>query len=272
MARERHLEVRPFPPTRRLVLGAMRAGRHLAPIHGLICVDVTEARRRCADPAARLSFTAFIVACAARAAARHPEVHAYRDWRGRLVLHRYVDVATLIEVAGPDGPFPLAHLVRDADVREVADISAELRRVKADPVTSRDGRMLRRFGPLARVPGASAAFYWALARSVRMRRIAGTVSVTSVGMFAGGGGFGIGVPTVLSLGIFVGGAGPRPWVIADRIEIRDVLDLTITVDHNVVDGAPATRFAADLRRMLESAEGLDPACIDRHEPELRRRP
>jgi hypothetical protein len=134
--------------------------------------------------------------------------------------------------------------------------------------------MLQRFGPLARVPGATAAFDWALARSVRMRRIAGTVSVTSVGMFAGGGGFGIGVPTVLSLGIFVGGAGPRPRVVADRIEIRDVLDLTITVDHNVVDGAPATRFAADLRRMLESADGLHPAPAsnDRHEPELRRRP
>jgi pyruvate/2-oxoglutarate dehydrogenase complex dihydrolipoamide acyltransferase (E2) component len=30
-----------------------------------------------------------------------------------------------------------------------------------------------------------------------------------------------------------------------------VLDLTVTVDHNVVDGAPATRFGADLRRRME---------------------
>jgi len=35
-----------------------------------------------------------------------------------------------------------------------------------------------------------------------------------------------------------------------------VLDLTVTVDHRVVDGAPATRFGADLRRLLEEAAVL----------------
>jgi pyruvate/2-oxoglutarate dehydrogenase complex dihydrolipoamide acyltransferase (E2) component len=39
--------------------------------------------------------------------------------------------------------------------------------------------------------------------------------------------------------------------------VRDVLDLTVMIDHNVVDGAPATRFAAELRRIMESAEVLD---------------
>jgi pyruvate/2-oxoglutarate dehydrogenase complex dihydrolipoamide acyltransferase (E2) component len=38
--------------------------------------------------------------------------------------------------------------------------------------------------------------------------------------------------------------------------VRDVLDLTVSIDHNVVDGAPATRFAADLRRILHDADVL----------------
>jgi pyruvate/2-oxoglutarate dehydrogenase complex dihydrolipoamide acyltransferase (E2) component len=38
--------------------------------------------------------------------------------------------------------------------------------------------------------------------------------------------------------------------------VRDVLDLTVTVDHDVVDGAPATRFGAELRRLME-----DPATV-----------
>src|SRR5215813_7354547 len=96
MARERRIEVRRFPASRRVVLGAMRAGRRSAPMHGLIDVDVTEPRQRCRD--AGLSFTAYVVACVARAAAAHPGVHAYRDWRGRLVVHRCVDVGTLIEI------------------------------------------------------------------------------------------------------------------------------------------------------------------------------
>ncbi len=40
------------------------------------------------------------------------------------------------------------------------------------------------------------------------------------------------------------------------MEIRDILDLTVTLDHNVVDGAPAARFGAELRRLIESAEIL----------------
>ncbi|MBK5268208.1 MAG: 2-oxo acid dehydrogenase subunit E2 [Acidimicrobiia bacterium] len=30
----------------------------------------------------------------------------------------------------------------------------------------------------------------------------------------------------------------------------------MTVDHNVVDGAPAARFVADLRRLIETADVL----------------
>jgi pyruvate/2-oxoglutarate dehydrogenase complex dihydrolipoamide acyltransferase (E2) component len=33
----------------------------------------------------------------------------------------------------------------------------------------------------------------------------------------------------------------------------------VSVDHNVVDGAPATRFGADLRNLIESAAVLMPS-------------
>lgn len=37
-----------------------------------------------------------------------------------------------------------------------------------------------------------------------------------------------------------------------------MLDLTVAVDHNVVDGAPAARFAAELRNLIETAAVLTP--------------
>ncbi|MDT4911112.1 MAG: hypothetical protein QOC66_240, partial [Pseudonocardiales bacterium] len=46
----------------------------------------------------------------------------------------------------------------------------------------------------------------------------------------------------------------------DRIEIRDILDLTVTIDHNVVDGGPATRFGAELRHLLTKAVALTPTA------------
>jgi pyruvate/2-oxoglutarate dehydrogenase complex dihydrolipoamide acyltransferase (E2) component len=75
-------------------------------------------------------------------------------------------------------------------------------------------------------------------------------------MFAGGGGFALAPPTLASLTVVVGGASRRPRAVGDNVEVRDVLDVTLTIDHNVVDGAPATRFAAELRRLLQNAAAL----------------
>lgn len=252
--RPRRVETRPIPASRRAVTAAMRTGRRMAPIHGLLSMDVTEARTRIDDDPGPLSFTAFVVAAVGRAAAAHPEVHAYRDWRGRLVLHHFVDVTTIVEVVRPDGSFPLAHVIRDADRRSVADISAEIRGVQADPAASPSGTRLGQVRPaILRVPGAFRLLYAAMSRSPRMRRVAGTVAVTSVGMFSSGGGFGIAFPTLATLGVVVGGISQRPVVVDGAVAVRDVLDLTVTVDHNVVDGAPAARFIHDLRTIVESA-------------------
>jgi pyruvate/2-oxoglutarate dehydrogenase complex dihydrolipoamide acyltransferase (E2) component len=258
--RPRQVEARPFPSDRRLVTAAMRAGRRRMPMYGLIDVDVTAAKRllACQDPPG--SLTAFVVGSVARAAAAHPEVHAYRNWRGQLVTHHYVDVGTMVEISTPQGLFALPHVLRDADVRGVPELTAELRRVKREPSTSPSGRWLDRAAPTAtRIPGAIPAMYAVMARSVTARQRIGTVAVTAVGMFAGGGGFGITPMTLMSLEVIVGGMSQRPRIVDGQVAVRDVLDLTLAIDHNVVDGAPAARFAAEFRRLLESAAVLSPA-------------
>src|SRR4051812_35692634 len=45
-ARPRGVEIHPFPSSRRLVTAEVRAGRRVVPMHGLLDVDVTGARRR----------------------------------------------------------------------------------------------------------------------------------------------------------------------------------------------------------------------------------
>lgn len=229
----------------------------MSPMHGLIEVDVTEATRilRSSDPP--LSFTAFVVATVGQAVARHPEVHAYRDWLGRIVMPTFVDVSTIVEIKTDHGVFPLAHLVRDADTRPVPDITAEIRHIKTHHAVSPSGRRLERLAPQAgRIPGLAWLFYQVMRRSPRMRQISGTVSVSAVGMFGEGSGYGIGFPTVMSLSVLVGGRSRRPVVIDDQVVVRDVIDLTVSFDHNVVDGGPATRFVADLRAALVTAETL----------------
>jgi len=204
------------------VTAAVRAGRRVVPMHGLFEVDVTGARRLLAEGDAPLSLTAFVVATVGRAAAAHPQVHAYRDWRGRLVEHRHVDVQTLIEVSTSQGPFGLVHVVRDADVRSVAEISAELRAVKTDPATTTTGRLLKTVAPsIGRIPGLYRAMYAVMSRSRRVHLATGTVQVTAVGMFADGGGYAIAPPTLASLVVVVGGLSKHPCAVGDRVQVRE---------------------------------------------------
>jgi len=81
------------------------------------------------------------------------------------------------------------------------------------------------------------------------------VMVTAVGMFGKGGGWAITMPN-FTLNIAVGGISMKPGVYKGKIAIREYLDLTVSIDHDVVDGAPATRFVQSFRILLEAAYGL----------------
>lgn len=95
---------------------------------------------------------------------------------------------------------------------------------------------------------------------LRLRRLAGTTVVTAVGMFAGkGGGWALGIVPLHTLGVTIGGIVERPAVEAGQLVTHEHLALTISVDHDVVDGAPAARFVRSLREAMETAGVVDRA-------------
>jgi pyruvate/2-oxoglutarate dehydrogenase complex dihydrolipoamide acyltransferase (E2) component len=251
--------VEPFARARHDVVDALEVGVRRHMVHALLTLDVTDARRRLREQEARdgerVSFTAFIVASLARAIDADRRLHAYRDWRGRLVLFEEVDVVTLVE-AERDG-VAIPHVIRAANRRTVREIHDELREIQARPTTSR-----QRSGWLARlsrwVPGpARRLFLRALRRCpAALKRVAGTTLVTSVGMFGIGPGWGVGIVPLHTLALTVGAIFPAPGVVDGRIEPREHLALTASVDHDLVDGAPAARFASRLRAIIEGAEVL----------------
>ena len=81
----------------------------------------------------------------------------------------------------------------------------------------------------------------------------GTFTITNVGVFGVEGGTPILNPNesaILLLGTF----NRRPWVVGEgadeRLEIRTVAKLTLTIDHRVLDGEQASRFLADVATIL----------------------
>jgi pyruvate/2-oxoglutarate dehydrogenase complex dihydrolipoamide acyltransferase (E2) component len=258
MSRAR-FEVKPFPRERHDVVDALEVGVRRHMVHALLELDVTRARQLIRDHEAsageRLSFTAFVVASLARAIDANKRLHAYRDWRGRLVLFDDVDVVTLVESEADAVAIP--HVVRAANRRTVREIHDELRRIQAEPGASaqRSGLLVR----LSRLtPGfLRRLFFRALRRDPHsLRRIAGTTLVTAVGMFGAGTGWAVGIVPLHTLCLTVGGITWKPGIVDGRIEPREVLSLTASIDHDIVDGAPAARFAKHLRELIEGAEVL----------------
>src|SRR6266536_933264 len=94
-------KVLPYPKSRRFLEAAMRSTRHKPMIHGLLEVDVTDARAFLRDHHDRtgesLSFTAFIISCLARAVDENKAVHALRLGSSRIMLFADVDVLTWVE-------------------------------------------------------------------------------------------------------------------------------------------------------------------------------
>jgi pyruvate/2-oxoglutarate dehydrogenase complex dihydrolipoamide acyltransferase (E2) component len=42
----------------------------------------------------------------------------------------------------------------------------------------------------------------------------------------------------------------------ERVELREVLSLTISLDHDLIDGAPAARFVSHFKEIIESGAVL----------------
>jgi pyruvate/2-oxoglutarate dehydrogenase complex dihydrolipoamide acyltransferase (E2) component len=59
-----------------------------------------------------------------------------------------------------------------------------------------------------------------------------------------------------TLGVTVGGLAQKPGVFEGQIAIREYLSLTLSFDHDIVDGAPAARFARDFTALLENPKNL----------------
>ncbi len=254
--------VQPFPRSRRLVLDAMHAGSRKHMIHGLTEYDVTEPRRLLREYKARtgesLSFTAFILHCVGAAVAQDRMIHACRDWRGRLVLFDDVDVNTLIEIDLEGRRFPLAYVVRAVNRRGVRELHDEIRSIQKNPQRSYGEPTFKLMGWYTRLPGFIRGLFFRLLplNPQWLKRVGGTASVTAVGMFGEGGGWGIPIP-LYTLNLTLGGIAAKPGIVDGRIEPREYLSVTLSFDHDIVDGAPAVRFTERLKELIERGDGIE---------------
>lgn len=252
-------DILPIPPSRALVVdaGFLSSKRHI--IYGLVEADITvmkERRLRIQEETGeKLSFTAYLVACLARAVAVDPRVQAYRRGRKTIVFHN-VDVVTMIEPT--EGAVAIPHVIRQANKLSVKQISDEIRSIQENPKQSKQqsGKLVSIAPKIPR--WFRLLFFGCVKRDPnRLREMQGTVILTSVGMFGSGGGWGLTFLPSHTLGVTVGGIQTKLALVNEQVVAREYLCLTLAFDHDIVDGAPAARFAKRLVELVESATLLD---------------
>ncbi len=223
-------EVIPVRGVRRAMAEAMVRSVEQAPhVTEWVDVDVSRTvalidRMRANEEFSAVRVTPLTVTIAAlvRAVRRTPIVnatwHDLPDGSAEIEVHRHVNVG--IAVASPRG-LVVPH-VPGADRMSLRQLSEAI-----TDVTDR-----ARAGALT--PADS---------------VGGTITVTNVGVFGVDGGTPIlnpGEAAILAMGRIL----DRPWVVNGGLAVRPVMELTLSFDHRIVDGAAGSTFLADVAAYL----------------------
>lgn len=173
-----------------------------------------------AHPDTRLTPLAIVLRCCAVALAQVPQLNASFDAEAReIVYHERVDLG----VATQTDRGLLVPVVRDAAGMSVLELADAVERVAT---AARANRL-----PPADLVGS-------------------TFTISNFGAFGiDGGGPIINHPEAGILG--VGRITPRPWVVDDTVVPRPVVQLSLSFDHRVCDGAEAAGFLRLLGDLVE---------------------
>ena len=244
-----------IPRNRQPVLDRLISARRRFQVHALLEVDVTEAKARIVDSDHRISWTGFVIATIGRAVALHPEVNARKAGNRILVFDR-VDIGATVERQWQGHAMLDVATIRDADRRSGTEISELLHEAKVGPArpVSPSGwtaGLSKLPGPLRRT-----AFRVAATTPRTAATFGPAVGVTSIGMYSSGWGWAVPLAP-LTLIATVGEVMDRPVVYEGRVVARPLLPITLSIDHAVIDGAPAARFTATFRSLAETAVALD---------------
>jgi pyruvate dehydrogenase E2 component (dihydrolipoamide acetyltransferase) len=182
-------------------------------------------RREAESKGARFPFDTLLVRAAAIAVRRHPIFNASLDEeRGEIVMHEDVNIG--VATATPDGL--IVPVVKHADSLDAGRLAAEVDRVAS---AAREGKTA-----LSDVQG-------------------GTFTISNTGAWRGGYGTSLIRPPEVALVAF-GRIEAKAVVRDGNVVARQMMPMSVTFDHRVIDGEAGLSFALTLRSLIEDPEQL----------------
>jgi pyruvate/2-oxoglutarate dehydrogenase complex dihydrolipoamide acyltransferase (E2) component len=241
-------------------------------VKGLIELDVTEAREAIRSYRRKngegLSFTAWLIKCISQAVSEFPDAHALRKGNKKVIVFEDIDICVTVEREYQNEKVPLPYVIRKTNKKSLGEIHKEIRFAQSQQLETGDLVLGQKNNPwlfnlFLSIPAFFRKIFWInlLRNPFAIKKTMGTAVLTSIGMTGRFSGWAIPV-TVYPLCFAAGTINKKPGVVKDvsgteKIAIREFLHLTVLIDHDVMDGAPAARFIGRLAELVENSYGLD---------------
>lgn len=251
----------PQDPLRKATTDMLHAASRKHMIHGLLEVPIgalrSNLREQWKATGERICLNTYIVHAFARAVASELSVQSYRDWRGRIIIFDHVDVSLTVErfIHGRSVVVPV--VIRSAHLKSLTELEQEIQTSRSQPL-EQESQVFKMMRAFTRVPGPVRRRLFRLLERFpkQLKKRVGTVMVSSVGMHTQSAGWGIPVATH-TINLTVGSVYKKPVSSNGNLESIDHVCLTISADHDVVDGAPLARFSRRFMRLLEHPIGIE---------------
>ncbi len=257
-----------YPAVRQFTADMGVIGRDKHYVRALVEVDVTDALlkiRTLRRPERKVSFLAWFIKVLADCTAQHPPINGIRKGRNKVVVFKSVNIATIVEKKVDGEAVPLPLVLRDANHKTALQLNDEIQAAVSQTVANEGNLVLGKGENTFLLKLAGALPQWMrllymraliLNNPQRMQEMMGTVMVSSLGTVGRIAGWIL--PTSMHpLSIGIGSLNKKAMIHDGEVQKRDILHLTIAIDHDVINGMPALRFMDDFAARLESGAGLE---------------
>ena len=193
-----------------------------------------------------VSFNAWFIKAVSTVLMNHPEAAGFLKGKSKIVIFNDINVSFLVEKSGSMGRVPIPLVIEKTNKKSAAEISSEIEIAKKRVLPENEIVLKKKQTLLEGIyyylPGILRRAVWKLI--LRNPEFAfkkmGNVAVTSVGMMGRINGWFI-HKSVHPISFGVGSVIKKPVVINNEIQIREILNVTVLFDHDVIDGAPMVR-------------------------------
>jgi len=249
-----------IPRTRIATFDIFDVGLRKHHVSAILEFDVTESRARLRDlrkNGTAVSFNAWIIKVIGNVLKAQPEAAAYLYSKKQLIIFDDINVSFLVEKAINGSRVPIPLVISKVNEKSALQISQEIEKAKNQTFDSTDIVLNKKSDRYQRLyyllPGFLRRLFWIilLNNAKAAFKTMGNVAVTSVGMMGKINGWFI-HKSVHPISFGIGSIIKKPVVVGNEIKIREILNMTILVDHDVIDGAPMVRFLDDLIKQIES--------------------